>query len=149
VVPVVAALLLVLAVVLGSSTSAMLLPTAINATLLVTFAATLPNGPPMIERFARLVVDDLSDAELRWCRAWTWIWVGFFAVNGSVALGLTLWASLPVWTAYNGVIGYMAMGMLFGIEYTVRKFRFGRLGDHVLDRALARAFRTVRKREAP
>lgn len=144
VVPIVAASLLVLAVVLGSTRFALLLPAAINATLLVAFASTLLRGPPLIERFARLQVSDLSEAELRWCRGWTIAWSIFFVVNGGIALALALRGSLWAWTAYNGLVGYIAMGTLFGIEYTVRKYRFGRLGDHALDRLLRWCFRTVR-----
>jgi uncharacterized membrane protein len=140
-VPVVAAALLVVAALLGSTRFALLLPAAINATLLVAFASTLVRGPPLIERFARLTVDDLTEAELRWCRAWTWAWSAFFVVNGGIALTLALSGSLWAWTTYNGLIGYIAMGTLFGIEYTVRKYRFGRLGDHALDRLLRWSFR--------
>jgi uncharacterized membrane protein len=148
-VPVVAAALLLLAAVLGSTHFALLLPAAINATLLFAFASTLWRGPPIIERFARLTVDDLTEAELRWCRGWTFGWSAFFVVNGGIALTLALAGSLWAWTTYNGLIGYIAMGMLFGIEYTVRKYRFGRLGDHALDRLLRRSFRTVRATEHP
>ena len=126
---------------LGSTRFALLLPVAINATLLVAFASTLFRGPPLIERFARLTVNDLSEAELRWCRGWTIAWSAFFVVNGGVALALALAGSLWAWTAYNGLVSYIAMGMLFGIEYTVRKYRFGRFGDHALDRMLSRILR--------
>jgi uncharacterized membrane protein len=143
VVPIVAAALLLLAAALGSTRFALLLPAAINGTLLVAFATTLVRDPPIIERFARLTVDDLNDAELRWCRGWTWGWSAFFLVNGGIALALALWGSLWAWTVYNGLVGYIAMGMLFGIEYTVRKYRFGRWGDHALDRTLRRLFGTA------
>ncbi len=148
-VPVVAATLLVLSAVLGSTRFALLLPAAINATLLVAFATTLVRPPPIIERFARLVVDDLSEAELRWCRGWTWGWSAFFFVNGGVALALALGGSLLAWTTWTGLVGYIAMGTLFGIEYTLRKRRFGRFGDHALDRFLRWSFRTLRLSHPP
>lgn len=146
-VPIVAATILLLAALIGSTRFTLLLPTAINATLFVAFAPTLWRGPPLVERFARLTVSDLGEAELRWCRSWTFVWSIFFVVNGGIALALALGGSLFAWTAYTGIVGYIAMGMLFGIEYTVRKYRFGRLGDHALDRSLRWLFRTVRPTE--
>ena len=52
--------------------------------------------------------------------------VAFFIVNGAIALGLALAASDAAWSLYTGVIAYMAMGILFGVEYLVR-LRFKRL----------------------
>jgi uncharacterized membrane protein len=77
------------------------------------------------------------------------VWSAFFVVNGGIALALAVGGWLLAWAAYNGVVGYIAMGMLFGIEYTVRKYRFGRLGDHALDRGLRWIFSTVRPTERP
>jgi uncharacterized membrane protein len=145
--PVLAALMLVGSVVLASTDLALLVPVALNAALLVAFGSTLRFGPPMIERFARLQVEDLGPAELRWCRGWTWGWMAFFAVNGLLAAVVTWRGSMAAWTAYNGLWAYVLMGHLLGIEYTVRKYRFGRLGDHALDRALARMFGAIRSRD--
>lgn len=126
--------------VLGSARLALLVPVLISATLLVAFALTLFRGPPMIERFARLQVDDLAPAELRWCLAWTWGWSAFFLVNGTIALVLSLQPTMDAWTTYNGLVAYALMGTMFGVEYSIRKYRFGRLGTHPLDRLLRRAF---------
>lgn len=119
---------------------ALLVPVGVSLALLATFGSTLVWGPPIIERFAHLTVEDLSDAELRWCRGWTWGWSAFFVVNGSVALFTALWSTLQIWTTYNSIIAYLLMGSMFGVEYSIRKFRFGRLGAHPLDRLLARTF---------
>ncbi len=138
--PIVTLILLAAAAVLDVAALALLVPVGVSAALLATFASTLVWGPPIIERFARLAVDDLSEAELRWCRGWTWGWSAFFICNGSIALATALWSTLEVWTAYNSIIAYVLMGSMFGVEYSVRKFRFGRLGTHVLDRVLVRTF---------
>lgn len=138
--PIVTLILLGGAAALDVAALALLVPVGVSAALLVMFASTLVWGPPIIERFAQLTVDDLTDSELRWCRGWTWGWSAFFVGNGSVALVTALWSTLEVWTAYNSIIAYVLMGSMFGVEYSVRKFRFGRLGTHVLDRALARIF---------
>jgi uncharacterized membrane protein len=143
-IPVLTAGLLAGSAALGSTTLALLVPVFINAALLFAFGSTLLWGPPLIERFARMQVEDLSEPELRWCRAWTIVWSVFFVFNGSTAGVLATLPTMDAWTTYNGLISYILMGHLFGIEYTVRKYRFGRLGDHVLDRALRRIFAAIR-----
>jgi uncharacterized membrane protein len=100
-------------------------PAVMNLLLLVTFGSTLRYGPPMIERFARLKEPDLSDEKVRWCRAWTLVWCAFFVVNGSTAALLAGFAPLEVWTAYTGLVAYALMGLLFAVEWTLRRLRFG------------------------
>lgn len=137
-VPLVTAILLSLGAALNAAGFVLVVPVAVNAALLVTFAATLRSSRPMIERFARLQVPDLREEEVAWCRRWTWIWCGFFAVNGAAAGALALWAPLSWWTAYNGGIAYGLIGLLFAAEYVLRKLRFGRFGTGLHDRLLAR-----------
>jgi uncharacterized membrane protein len=55
---------------------------------------------------------------------WTYIWCGFFVVNGCTAAALAAWGSLSWWAAYNGGIAYAAIGALLAIEWAVRRRRF-------------------------
>ncbi|MEO7066678.1 MAG: hypothetical protein ABI114_07200 [Rhodanobacter sp.] len=96
-------------------------PVLINALLLATFGWSLIYGPPFIERFARMQEPDLPPAAVRYTRVVTWVWVGFFAFNGSMAAALTLWAPLSWWTLYNGCIFYVLLGTLFGGEWLLRQ----------------------------
>lgn len=148
-VPGITVVLLGVGALFGEAGLALWTPVAINGALFLTFATTLRRGPPLVERFARLTVPDLEPAELRWCWGWTVAWAAFFVVNGSVAAGLAAWGPLTWWTLYTGLLGYIAVGIMFGVEYTVRKYRFGRLGDHPLDRALARLFRSKAQEKGP
>lgn len=132
------AAILIGTVVSGEPAVLQQVPVLINAFLLATFAATLLRPPPMIERYARLAQPDLSPAEVAWCRGWTWAWVAFFAANAAIAEALALAATPDLWALYNGGIAYGLMGLMFAVEYVVRKARFGRFDDHPLDRALAR-----------
>ncbi len=100
-------------------------PVLVNLALLVSFAASL-RSEPIVERLARLQVDRLSAAEVRYCRRVTWIWCGFFVVNGAVALALALRRDLAAWTFYTGFLAYVLMGVLFSIEYVYRHARFRR-----------------------
>jgi uncharacterized membrane protein len=114
-------------------------PVIISGSLLVSFGITLRSGAtPLIERFARMQVDDLSPGELRWCRGWTAIWCGFFVVNGATALILALAAPPSWWALYAGGLAYVCIGALAAVEYVLRKARFGRLGSNPIDRVLAR-----------
>lgn len=107
-------------VVLGHAGALRLIPVIINASGLVAFAFTLWKPPSMIERFARLAEPELPDSAIAYTRRVTWVWCGFFVVNGSIALYTALYASLAQWTLYNGLIAYVLMGLLFGVEYAVR-----------------------------
>lgn len=98
-----------------------LLPVVINAASLVAFALTLRHGPSMIERFARLVDPAMDAVGVAYTRKVTAVWCGFFALNGLVSLYTALYASLALWTLYNGLLAYLLMGLLFAIEYAVRQ----------------------------
>ena len=69
-------------------------PVLINAGLFITFAGSLRTDTPLIERFARMQVSDLSAEELRYCRSVTQVWSAFFVLNGGTALALALFAPL-------------------------------------------------------
>jgi uncharacterized membrane protein len=111
-------------------------PVLINAGLFLTFAGSLRTATPLVERFARMQVSDLSEEELRYCRTVTQVWSAFFVLNGGTAFGLALLAPLSWWALYNGLLAYLLIGLLGASEYVIRKRRFGRFGDNPLDRAL-------------
>jgi uncharacterized membrane protein len=116
-------------------------PVAINAALLFQFAWTLRRPPSMVERFARMQVDDLTDGELAYCRGVTRFWIGFFAVNGALSGAFALFASRETWALYTGLIAYVAMGLCFAVEFVLRKYRFRHHApQNALDRLFARVF---------
>ncbi|KAF3998836.1 COG4648 family protein [Glaciimonas immobilis] len=97
-----------------------LYPVLVNVSMLCAFSYSLFAPPTIIERLARLTEPDLPDYAMAYTRRVTQVWCGFFVVNGSLAMITTLWASQAVWTIYNGVVAYVAMGVLFAGEYMVR-----------------------------
>lgn len=115
-------------------------PVLVNAALLLSFGLTLHRGPSMIETFARLQVDDLSSAEQRYAVTVTWVWCGFFLLNGGVALALALEASVAVWALYTGLLSYLLMGALFCGEFLYRTWRFRRYVGGPLNPLLERVF---------
>jgi len=109
---------------LGLADSAALLrwyPVLISLALLGLFGSSLLSGMPMIERLARLTEPELPPAAVRYTRQVTWLWVGFFIFNATIAAALALWAPLTWWTLYTGLIAYLLMGMLFAGEWLVRQ----------------------------
>ena len=101
--------------------AAHLYPVAISSALLVTFLASLVSGPPVIERIARLSEPTLPPEAVRYCRIVTWVWCGFFVLNGTVALLTVLHGDEFVWMIYNGFVSYLALGSLFLAEYRIRR----------------------------
>ena len=97
-----------------------LYPVLVNCAMLTVFGYSLLSPPSIIERMARLRDPALPAAAVRYTRRVTQIWCVFFVVNGSIALGTALWASEAVWSLYTGVIAYVLMGLLFGIEFLFR-----------------------------
>jgi uncharacterized membrane protein len=134
------AALLLAAAVLDDPRFLLAYPSLVNAVLLAQFGWSLRSGIPMAERFARLSVDDLSPAEIRYCRTVTLAWCGFFALNGGATTALALWAPRAAWAVYAGGISYVLVGLVFAVEYVIRKARFGRFGPALPDRLLARLF---------
>ncbi|WP_152207132.1 hypothetical protein [Marinobacter changyiensis] len=95
-------------------------PVLVSGGLLLVFVWTLVYPPTAIERLAKLREPALPPSGVRYTRHVTWVWVGFFAINGSIAAA-TLWAEDYVWALYNGLISYLLMGALFLGEFLFRQ----------------------------
>lgn len=97
----------------------LLYPVAVSFSLLFVFGRSLIHPPSMVERIARLSEPDLPPQGVRYTRQVTWVWCGFFALNGAIALA-TVFASREYWALYNGLVSYILMGLLFVIEWLIR-----------------------------
>ena len=95
-------------------------PVVINLSMLMLFVYSLKLGPSMIERLARLKEPYLPDEAIPYLKKVTQIWCGLFVFNGSVALYTAHYASLEIWTLYNGLIAYLLIGSLLGGEWLYR-----------------------------
>lgn len=100
------------------------LPVLFSVSFFVAFGYTLLYPPSMIEIFAQLVVAELSDEKIIYCRRVTIVWVVFFLLNGTLAAFTACCTSLGLWSLYNGLISYIAMGVLFAAELCYRYWRF-------------------------
>jgi uncharacterized membrane protein len=96
-------------------------PVMVSLTMGAVFTVTLFTDRPMVERLARLKMPDLDDYSIAYTRKLTKVWIGFFAVNAMIATWTALYASMEIWTLYNGFLSYLLIGILFIGEWPVRR----------------------------
>lgn len=116
----VVALLGAAALLLRSSASMLYYPVLVSAMGLLAFASSLFQPQTLIERLARRVEPNLPPEGVRYTRRVTLAWCAFFVINGGIALWTTT-RPMSVWTLYNGLISYLAMGAMFGGEWLIRR----------------------------
>lgn len=112
---------------LDSAGAVLYYPVLVNAALLLVFAASLVSPPSVIERIARLSDPALPPAAVVYTRRVTVVWAVFFVLNGAAAFYTARFTSIDTWALYNGLIAYVLMAALFGIELGVRKVVRARL----------------------
>lgn len=113
-------------------------PSLICALLFGAFGLSLKFGPPMIERIARVTEPDLPPVAVAYTRKVTWVWVGFFFLNGTASALLAGWGPLSWWTFYNGILAYSVMGVLFLGEWILRQRLRRRINKAPMDAAASR-----------
>lgn len=116
------------------------LPALINFVLLCIFANTLIAPPSMIETFARMQIDELSEEEIQYCQKVTLIWCLFFIMNGVTIIGLAWFTDMGTWTLYTGGLAYFLMGSLIVGEWFYRHWRFRRYEESPWNPLLRRIF---------
>jgi uncharacterized membrane protein len=122
-VPITAAsgILCLLILIFNQASLVRLNPAIINLVFLSIFGYTLYNPPSIIERLARLSEPNLPAQAVTYTRNVTRAWCIFFLINGAIAVYTCFYASLEIWTLYNGLIAYLLMGLLFITEYCIRR----------------------------
>lgn len=108
-----------LTLITGSVLGLKFYPVVVSFILLCVFGVSLYKPPSMIERFARLQTPDLPVQAIAYTRKVTWVWCGFFILNGTIATA-TLFTNDKIWALYNGLLSYIFMGILLAGEYVVR-----------------------------
>lgn len=107
--------------ILQSEVAVKIYPVVISLSFGAVFLWSVLFPPTVIEMIARIREPDLGESGKRYTRNVTIVWVGFFAVNASIAAWTAFYGSLAQWTLYNGFISYCLTGALFGGEMIVRK----------------------------
>ncbi|WP_318362625.1 hypothetical protein [Enterobacter sp.] len=95
-------------------------PVAVNLVMLAVFGGSLWTPMPLVERLARLREPELPEVAVRYTRRVTQVWCAFFVGNGTIALTTALHGDMQIWTAWNGMIAYLLMGLLMAAEWLVR-----------------------------
>lgn len=96
-------------------------PVLVSLGFAAAFAYSLVWPPTIIERIARFQHPDLPLAVNSYLRKVTIAWLMFFIVNATISAATAASGSLRVWTLYNGLISYLAMGMMFAVEFLIRQ----------------------------
>jgi uncharacterized membrane protein len=93
---------------------------------MVGFAAVFGHSllwpPTIVERIARFSHPELPLEVNSYLRKVTIAWLMFFIVNAGISGATAASGSLRLWTLYNGLISYLAMGVMFATEFVVRQF---------------------------
>ena len=103
-----------------------LYPLFMNAIFLFTFASTLFFPPNICYRFAcigdKKIPLSLNAKRIeRYCFRLTIVWCAFFVLNGGIAVYTVFCKNDKIWSLYNGGVSYVLMGLLFVIEFFIRK----------------------------
>lgn len=108
-------------------------PVIIHTTLALVFTASLFSEMPVIERFARFRTPELDNYGIIYTRNLTKVWIVFFITNGLLALWTALYATIEIWTLFNGLISYVLVAVLFVGEWPVRHILKGRHQRRIKD----------------
>lgn len=95
-------------------------PVIISGALFVIFSGSLLRPPSIIERMVRRSGRMVSPEASRYMRWVTIVWIIFFVFNATIAVWLTLFASVSEWAFYNGFLSYVIIGAIMGVEFLVR-----------------------------
>ena len=111
-------------------------PVLVNLSLLSFFGFTLWKPPSFAFRMACLHDKSLEKspsfkAVERYCRKVTVAWCFFFIVNGSIATFTVFVGSDKIWSLYNGLISYILIGIVFIVEYLVRKMVQSKMQSYI------------------
>ena len=98
----------------------------VSASFLFVFGSSLFFPPPIVFRFATLkdksiLTSPTKSLVERYCRTVTKVWCAFFIANGTISALTAMSANDTLWSVYNGGVSYVLMGLLFSIEYIIRR----------------------------
>ena len=111
----------IVAFAIGSESTLYYYPVLINVILFVLFGYSIVYPPSVIEQIARLREPELPPGGIVYTRNVTLVWLGFFVMNGSIALATAIHGDVALWSLYNGLIAYVLMGTLFLVELLIRR----------------------------
>ena len=94
-------------------------PEVVNSFIFCVFFSSLFCKETIIQKVAKKMDGDLTDFSRNYTRKLTYVWCVFLFVNLSISIA-TVFLSERIWELYNACISYVALGVMFGVEYIVR-----------------------------
>ncbi|GMR20137.1 MAG: hypothetical protein BMS9Abin36_0732 [Gammaproteobacteria bacterium] len=117
-------------------------PIIINSLIFLIFISSLfGNSGSLIGRFAKIIKPDASNEIMEYCRWVTWAWALFFLVMAVLSWFLSAYASIEAWSWFTNVLTYILVGLMFIVEYIVRKI----LMKDFIDRSFIQFIRDLRQ----
>ena len=95
-------------------------PVIVNTFIFCVFFASLFCRETVIQKIAKKMEGGvLDDFTKNYTRNLTYVWCVFLFINLSISIA-TVFMPAKVWELYNACISYIALGVMFGVEYIVR-----------------------------
>lgn len=94
-------------------------PVVVNSFIFCVFFSSLFCKETIIQKVAKKMDGELTDFSRNYTRKLTYVWCVFLFVNLSISIA-TVFLSERIWELYNACISYVALGVMFGVEYIVR-----------------------------
>ena len=94
-------------------------PPICNFVIFLIFFISLFTKETIIQKIARSCGDKLESPAFIYTRRITYVWCVFLFLNFLMSVW-TIFLSGKIWLIYNGCISYLLVGLMFGVEYTVR-----------------------------
>ena len=97
-----------------------LYPVLMNASVCAIFALSL-RKTPLITQFAqKMRKEPLDEKTLTYTKDATMAWAIFMLINTILSL-ITVFLSNEIWVLFNGLISYVLIAIMMGVEFIVRK----------------------------
>ena len=94
-------------------------PVIVNSFIFCVFFSSVFCEETIIQKIDKKMDGELTDFSRNYTRKLTYVWCIFLFVNLSISFA-TVFMSPKVWELYNACISYIALGVMFGVEYIVR-----------------------------
>ena len=95
-------------------------PVIVNSFIFCVFFSSLFCKETVIQKIAKKMEGGvLNEFTKNYTRKLTYVWCVFLFINLSISIA-TVFMSAKVWELYNACISYIALGVMFGVEYIVR-----------------------------
>ena len=95
-------------------------PPICNFVLLAIFTISIFGKKTIIQKFAELFEGkELTPKQVLYTRVVNLVWSVFMLLNFLISVW-TIFLSDKIWIIYNGLVSYILVGIVFGVEYLIR-----------------------------